>query len=147
MTGARPGHDPLHPGAGPQLGAGGAARVGERLIEHGAIDDQRARLLRVDRDAAAVGGDERSGVGSADDRLGRKIEFGEGIGAEDAGAVHGHADLGVLFENNDVVASRRERPRRRESGGPGADYGDITHGTRSEFAATHFPSAKHANPK
>ncbi len=145
---ARSAHvDRAHAHAAPQLGAGRAPGVGEPLVECRAIDDGRRRALRVHGDRAAVGGDERREVRGGQDGAPRQVELGEGVEAEDAGAVYGKSDLAVLLEHDDIVAARRQDAGGGESRRAGADYRDITHGCRSVFAPAHFPCAKHANPK
>jgi hypothetical protein len=76
-----------------------------------------------------------------------KREFGESVQPEHARAVHGHADLVVLFEHDDVVAARGENAGGGQSRGTGADDGNITHGCRSVLAPAHLPCALQANPK
>ena len=73
-----------------------------------AIDDRRAHAIGVDDDRAAVGRDEPRGVRGVDDGVARKVELVERVEAEDAGAVDGHADAVVLFEDDDVDAALRQ---------------------------------------
>jgi hypothetical protein len=55
------------------------------------------------------------------DRVAGKIELVEGLETEQAGAVNGIADRGVLFEHEHRDALGGEHPRSTETGGAAAD--------------------------
>ena len=49
-----------------------------------------------------------------EDGVARKVELGERLDAEEAGAVGGNADAGMLFEHDHVVPALRQLPRRHQ---------------------------------
>ncbi len=57
----------------------------------------------------------------------RQVEFVERVLTEQAGAVHGQADIRVLLEHDDIVAHLREPRRRDGPRGPGADDDYVAH--------------------
>ena len=69
----------------------------------------------------------------AEDRFPGNVELVERLEAEDAGAVDRHADLRVLFEDDDVVPGGGQGARGGQSGGTGADDRDITHDARLRY--------------
>ena len=76
------------------------------------------------------------------------IEFVEGVETEHAGAVDRHADLRVLFEDDDVVPVGAPATRAAVSpAGPAPMIATSRTMHDSILAAAHFPCALHANPK
>ena len=139
--------DRAHARARPQLGSRPPARVGQRLIEHDAIDDGRADARGVDEDRAAVGGDESRGVRGGEDGVPGKVDLVERVDAEEARAVNGDADLVVLLQDHDVVSAGGKGARRHEPGRSGADNDYVMQVGSSILPASGFPSAQQANPK
>src|SRR5207237_636899 len=139
-----------------KLGAGGAAAIGKRLIEPGAIDDRGVHAIALHGDRTAVRRHEARRLGGVEDRLTWDVELGEGLEAEQARAVSGNADARMLFEDHHVVTALGELARRDQPGGPRSNDDDVTqHRTirqasslrSSIFSASGFPCAEHANPK
>ena len=55
----------------------------------------------------------------------RKIELVKSIGAEHAGAVHGHTDGVVLLEDQRAKSGRRQISGRQKTRGAGAHHNDV----------------------
>jgi hypothetical protein len=85
------------PGAAENRRSSPGCTVGKRSIETAAINDGRGDVAAVDTDAAAEATVEPRRTRDGCDRFAGKIEFSEGVEAEDARAVHRVANLAVLF--------------------------------------------------
>ena len=61
-------------------------------------------------------------AGDGGDGVAGKIELGEGLETEHAGAVHRRPDLSVLFENEDREPFRGQQTRNGQAGRPAPDH-------------------------
>src|SRR6187399_3069502 len=80
------------------------------LVEPRSIDDDRLDARTADGNRLSGRAPETRNAGFSQDEIARKIEFAEGVGADQARAVDRRSDTGVLFEHDHAVPAVRQAP-------------------------------------
>jgi hypothetical protein len=102
---------------------GGA--IGEAPIEPATVYDRRNDFPAIDPHGAPMTAMESRRTRDGADCVAGKIEFSEGVEAEDAGAVDGITDPIVLFEDEDREAVSGEPCSGGQTGRPCADHDHV----------------------
>ena len=123
-----------------EFGAGAHCLLAQRLVPADAVDGDGARLAAAERGLCAVLRMHEGACKAVEDSVLADLRLLQGARADEAGAVRGHADAPVLFQQPDAIALAGQvtsgtRPRR-----PGADDGDIAIGLHSRASAIRLPS-------
>ena len=117
--------DVLNPGATRDHRSRIGSAIREGAIESAAIDYRGCDLSPVDAHRSAIAPLKSGRARDCIDGVAGKVELGEGIEAEHAGAVNRIADSIVFFENEDGQAFSGEPGGSGETGRPGADHDHI----------------------
>src|SRR5262249_14203621 len=103
---------------------GGRAKLS---VELGAIDNRDAFFSVAEREGPPAGGREHARRGAAQDQALRKLEEVRQLVGDDAGAVRGHPDRIVLFDERHIESSLGEKKRAVEAGRTRADHDRVEH--------------------